>query len=204
MNNMDFKPSSPKVKPGQQTGGQERKKLDKVITGNAKVKKNEIRKFTDIFIAEDANEVKSYILTDVLIPRLKDTFVDIITGAVNMLFYGQAGTRKSSSTASRVSYRSYYDDKKDPRANEAARRTSSYNFYDITLDSRAEAEEVLDRLDEAIKAYGMVSVGDLYDLVGVSGEYTDQKYGWYNLRNAEAVRVSNGWLLKLPKAMPLH
>lgn len=203
MNNMDYKPNSHKYHREQKESGDERKKLDKVITGKAKVKKNEIRKFTDIFIAEDASEVKNYILTDVLIPRLKDTFVDIITGAINMLFYGQAGARKPSSTASRVSYRSYYDDKKDPRAADSAKR-ASYNFYDITLDSRAEAEEVLDRLDEAIKAYGMVSVGDLYDLVGISGEYTDQKYGWYNLRNADVVRVSDGWLLKLPKAMPLH
>lgn len=203
MNNMDSKPNSNKYRPEQNGSGDERKKLDKVITGKAKVKKNEIRKFTDVFIAEDAREVKSYILLDLLIPRLKDTVVDIITGAVNMLAYGKAGTHRSTTNASRVSYRSFYDKKDEPRTSEAARR-GSYNFYDITLDSRPEAEEVLDRLDEAIKAYGMVSVGDLYDLVGISGEYTDQKYGWYNLRNASVVRVSDGWLLKMPKAMPLH
>lgn len=203
MNNMDYKPNSHKYHREQKEGGDERKKLDKVITGKAKVKKNEIRKFTDIFIAEDAHEVKNWLITDVLIPRVKDTFVDMITGALNMIFYGQAGARKTSSTASRVSYRSFYDDKKDPRAADNARR-ASYNFYDITLDSRAEAEEVLDRLDEAIKSYGMVSVGDLYDLVGIAGEYTDQKYGWYNLRTADVVRVSDGWLIRLPKAQPLH
>ena len=204
MDNMDYKPNSHKYHKEQAQSNEERKKFEKVITGQAKTKKNEIRKFTDIFIAEDTKAVKSYILADVLIPRLKDTFVDIITGAVNMLFYGQAGSRKTSSTASRVSYRSYYDRKEDPRAADDSRARTRYSYDDITLESRAEAEEVLDRLDEAIKAYGMVSVGDLYDLVGISSEYTDQKYGWYNLRNAEVVRVREGYLLKLPKAMPLH
>lgn len=204
MDNMDYKPNSHKYHKEREQSNEERKKFEKVITGQAKTKTNEIRKFTDIFIAEDTKAVKSYILADVLIPRLKDTFVDIITGAVNMLFYGQAGSRKTSSTASRVSYRSYYDKKEDPRAADDSRTRTRYSYDDITLENRAEAEEVLDRLDEAIKAYGMVSVGDLYDLVGISSEYTDQKYGWYNLRNAEVVRVREGYLLKLPKALPLH
>ena len=204
MNSMDNRPNSQKYAVGKREGGEERKKFEKVITGKAKAKKNEIRKFTDIFIAEDKHAVKEYIITDVLIPRLKDTFVDIVTGAINMFFYGQTGSRKTSSTASRVSYRSYYDKKEDPRSADSSRAKVGYSYDDITLETRPEAEEVLERLDEAIKVYGMVSVGDLYDLVGISGEYTDQKYGWYNLRNADIVRVRDGYLLKLPKALPLH
>ena len=48
----------------------------------------------------------------------------------------------------------------------------------------------------------MVSVADLYDLVGISGNYTDNKYGWTNLRNSDVQRVRDGYLLKLPKALP--
>ena len=68
---------------------------------------------------------------------------------------------------------------------------------------RAEAEEVLDRMSEIIDTYGAVSVADLYDLVDVSGTYTDNNYGWDNLRNAEAVRVRDGYILKLPKITAL-
>ena len=58
-------------------------------------------------------------------------------------------------------------------------------------------------MDELIKEYGQVAVADLYDLVGITGSYTDNKYGWTNLRNAEAIRDRDGYLLRLPKALPL-
>ena len=71
------------------------------------------------------------------------------------------------------------------------------------LESRGEAEEVITRMDELIETYGVVSVADLYDLVGKTCEYTDNKYGWTNVRNAEPIRVRDGWMLRLPKALPL-
>ena len=71
------------------------------------------------------------------------------------------------------------------------------------LETRGEAEEVLARMDELIDMYGQVSVADLYDLVGKTCEYTDNKYGWTNIRNAEPVRVRDGYLLKMPKALPI-
>ena len=71
------------------------------------------------------------------------------------------------------------------------------------LETRGEAEDVLSRMDELIDTYGVVSVADLYDLVGISCNYTDNKYGWTNLRNAEPVRVRDGYMLKLPKALPI-
>ena len=72
------------------------------------------------------------------------------------------------------------------------------------LDNRGEAEEVLSRMDELIAAYGLVSVADLYDLVGITGDYTDNKYGWTDIRNASVVRVKNGYMIKMPKALPLN
>ena len=41
------------------------------------------------------------------------------------------------------------------------------------------------------------------DLVGVTGNYTDNKYGWTNIRNAEVVRVRDGYRIKLPRALPI-
>ena len=58
-------------------------------------------------------------------------------------------------------------------------------------------------MDELIETYGVASVADLYDLVGLRCEYTDNKYGWNNLRNAEPIRVRDGYMLKMPKALPI-
>ena len=54
------------------------------------------------------------------------------------------------------------------------------------------------------EAYQVVSVADFYDLVGVSGNYTDNKYGWTDIRNASVIRVRDGYMIKLPKALPLN
>ena len=59
------------------------------------------------------------------------------------------------------------------------------------------------RMDELIEKFKVASVADLYDLVGVSCDYTANNYGWTNLRNASVVRVRDGYLLKLPRALPL-
>ena len=73
-----------------------------------------------------------------------------------------------------------------------------YVFKDIS-----EADYVIKHMKEIIELYGYVTVSDFYDLVGITGNYTDNKYGWTNIRNAEVIRVSDGYLIKLPKALPI-
>lgn len=205
----DFKPNSHRYKEEQkESGGEEKKKVEKVIAGTAKVKKkNSISKFADIFISEDATNVKSYVFMDVLVPAIKKAISDIVTDGIDMILYGGTGhskKRSSSSGASYVSYRSF-SDRKDDHRYERTNVSSRYSFDDIILDSKGEAEEVLDRMEELIDTYGMVTVADLYDLVGITCNYTDNKYGWTSIHNAEAVRVrdgnSYGYMLKLPKVM---
>lgn len=184
----------------------DKKKVEKVVSGNVKVKKkNGVTKFADSFISEDIHNVKSYVITDVLIPSIKRAISEMVTNGIDMILYGSTGGRSKRSSADRVSYRNYYDRRDDDRYRDRDRvRTSAYSFDDIVLDSRGEAEEVLARMDELIDQYGIVSVADLYDLVGVSGNYTDNKYGWTNIRNAEPIKVRDGYMLRLPKALPIN
>lgn len=186
----------------------DKKKVEKVVSGSVKVKKkNGVTKFADNFISEDIHNVKSYVITDVLIPSVKRAISEMVTNGIDMILYGSTGGRSKRSSADRVSYRNYYDRRDDDRYRDRDRdrvRTSAYSFDDIVLDSRGEAKEVLARMDELIDQYGIVSVADLYDLVGVTGNYTDNKYGWTNIRNAEPIRVRDGYMLRLPKALPIN
>lgn len=206
MNEIEYRPNSHKSKSERDSSPEGRKKVEKVVKGTAKIrKKNEIRKFADIFISEDIKNVKSYVFMDVLVPAIKKAISDIVTDGIDMILYGGSGRSKRSSSASKVSYRNYYDRKYDDRNSISdSRPKNGYSYDDITLESRAEAEEVLARMDELIELYGVVSVADLYDLVGVTGNYTDNKYGWTNIRNAEPIRVRDGYMLKLPKALPIQ
>ena len=206
MSEIEYKPNSHKYKENVQKDALEKKHVEKVVKGTAKVKKKtEMRKFADIFISEDVKNVKSYVLMDVLVPAIKKAISDIVTDGIDMILYGGNGKRSKNSTSSKISYRNYYDRRDDhrPSVGSSGVRTG-YSHDDIVLESRAEAEEVLARMDELIDTYGVVSVADLYDLVGITGNYTDNKYGWTNVRNAEPVRVRDGYLLKLPKAAPIN
>lgn len=193
----DYKPNSLKSK----TEVPE-KKVEKVVNSKVKTrKKSESHKLLDIFISEDARNVKDYIFMDVLVPAIKKAIVDIATDGINMIFYGSTRGSGKRSTADRFSYNRISDDRFAGR--DSTRISRAYSYDDVVIENRGEAEEVLDRLDELIRVYGMASVADLNDLVGVTGQYTDNKYGWTNVRNARVIRVRDGYMLDLPRAYPL-
>lgn len=194
----EYKPNSHKYKEEQKSAVPE-KKVEKVISGTVKSKKkSEIKKFADIFISEDVTNVKSYILLDILVPAIKKAISD----TVDMILYGGTGKSKSNTAASKISYRSYYDSSR--RDYSTVRTKIGYSYDDIIFDNRGEAEDVLSRMDELVSTYGLVSVADLYDLVGITGNYTDNNYGWTDIRSACVIRVRDGYMLKLPKALPIN
>lgn len=195
----DYKPNSKLYKEKMKKEASD-KKVEKVVKGKVKVKKKS--KFADLFISEDANNVKDYIFLDVLVPAIKKAISDIVTDGIDMILYGGSGNGRKRSSSGSISYTSYSRfsdrDRRDDR-----RSSIGYRFNDITFDNRREAQEVLERLDELIDNYGIASVADFYDLVGVSGDYTDNRYGWTSLRNAGIISVRDGWMIKLPKALAL-
>ena len=200
--NEEYKPNSHKFRESESKELVEKKKIEKVVRGKVKTKpKSGVTKFTEVFISEDAANVKSYIVMDVLIPAIKKAISDIVRNGIDMILYGDS--KRGSSNSDYISYRDYsrrYDDRDRFRD---SRSRSGYNHDDIILETRGEAKEVLTRMDELIETYGVVSVADLYDLIGKTCEYTDNKYGWTNIRNAEPIRVRDGYMLKLPKALPI-
>ena len=205
----EYKPNSNRFKESQrkEDNKQELKRIEKVVAGPVKTrKKSKFSKFTEEFISEDAKNVKSYVFGEVLIPAIKKAISDIVTDGIDIILYGESRRGgRGRSTADRVSYRNYYD--RDTRASRVMDRGntpySGYSYDDIILSNRGEAEDVLSRMDELIDGYGLARVADLYDLVGITGNYTDNKYGWTNIRNAEIIRVRDGYMIKMPRAIPI-
>ena len=183
------------------------RKLERVTTGVAKTKKKgEMRKVKDVFISEDVNKIKSYVLLDVLVPAIKKAISDIVTNGIDMILYGEARyDRRSNTPGAKVSYSSYYvsgnnNDKRDYNRP----RNTGFDYDDLVFASRGDAEAVLSAMEDAIERYGFVSILDMYDLAEVStSNYTLGNYGWKNLRNSKTVPVRDGYVIKLPKAEPL-
>lgn len=204
---MDYTPNSHKFKEEQKAANAQnlvkKEKVQKVVKGNVKIKKkSEVRKFADIFLPEDISNVKDFVIQDVLIPAFKK----VISDTVDTFLYGGSRRGGSSSNAGKVSYSSCYSndrfDRRDDRPPFDTRR--GFDLGDIILDSRQEANEVLERMEELIDSYGKVSVGDLYDLLGKTIEYTANNYGWTSVRAAEIIRTRDGYLIKFPKPFPIN
>lgn len=187
----------------QKDSAENKKKVEKIVSGKvATKKKSGVMKFAELFVPEDVTSVREYVINDILVPAGKKAITDI----VDIFLYGEPGhSKRNTSSGSRVSYGRYYEKKDDrPSYGGSTKTRSGYEYDDIVLDNRGEAEGVLMALDDIIAEYGVTSVADLYELVGITENYTDHKYGWTNLSSAKVVRAGDGYLIKLPKALPIN
>lgn len=190
------------------------KKITKVVEGDVVRRKKTLgRKFKETFMGGDTKGVWEYIMLDVLVPAAKDMIADAASQGVERMVFGEArstsrrtGQRPSSGVNGYVSYNRYSSpvgrssaSGRDERPTMSRRGRASHDFDEIILATRVEAEEVIDRLFDLVSRYETATVSDLYELVGVSGNYTDDKWGWSDIRGAGVTRVRNGYLLDLPR-----
>lgn len=183
----------------------ERPKRDKVVTGTVKTrKKSELRKLSDVFIAEDAKNVKSYVFMDVLVPAIKDAVYNIVVDGIGMILGKPIRGRGATPGNGKTSYNGYYGRNDSYRSDYRTPRVrTAFDDFDFTFESRGEADVVLHELRGIVREYGLARVGDLYDLAGLTAPFTANDYGWTNLDKADVMRIREGWIIQLPKAIPL-
>ena len=183
----------------------ERTEKQAVVSKTPKTrKKSEIQKAAGLFISEDASTVKEHLIQDVVIPTAKDLIVNVITDAVNIIFWGS--TRRKSGSGSRIGYASRFDEVRDPRDRDRDKRRdrTAIEYDDIIFDNRGDAEAVLANMDACLEQYGVVTVLDLFDFAGVTTHnYMADRYGWKNLSTAEVRRIRDGFIIDLPRAFPI-
>jgi hypothetical protein len=99
---------------------------------------------------------------------------------------------------------------KNQKLKKTSRRTtpsvdrSQDDFSDILIESREEAEDVLEYLRALVSRYKIATVNDFYDLVGISVEFANEKWGWCDLQSASIRADRGGYLLNLPHAQPIE
>lgn len=192
----------------------EEKQVQKVIQTEVVRRKQPLgKRLAQTFVGGDARSVWGYVAFDVLIPAAKDMFADAVSQGVERMIFGEV--RSTSRRTGRrpndpyISYNRYSGGMRRQEPDRGSRQTisrrarASHDFDEIILSTRVEADEVIDRLFDLIAKYESATVADLYDLVGISGSYTDDKWGWLDLRGGGVTRVRNGYLLDLPKPEPL-
>lgn len=172
------------------------KKREKVVSAETSTrKKSDVEKF-----AMDISSVKSTVISDIVVPTIKQLISEMIKTSVDMLLFHEVRRDDRRPTASKISYNSYYEDRGRYATPNTAR--NAYDYEDVVFQSRGDAESVLGAMEEIIDQFGIVSIADFYELSDISNtNFTTTKYGWTNLRTAEVLRLrGGGYGIKFPRA----
>jgi len=185
------------------------KKIEQVTKGAVVRKKKGLgRQFKDTFLAGDPKSALSYVVLDVMLPATKDLIVDAGEAWLRRLILGDS-TRRRGATPPQAGPTGYVPYNRvvgsgpvPPPRTISRQARARHSFDEIILESRSEAQAVLDSLYDILSKYDVVTVSDLYGLVGVAAQHTDQKWGWATLEGAAVTRLREGYLLDLPEPQP--
>lgn len=187
------------------------KDVQRVTSGETVRRKKSLRKqFSETFIAGDIKTAIRYVMFDVLLPAAKDMIVEAGSTGIEKWIFGDSRRHRGSTIpvsgpTGYVSYNRYSMGSRmtAPQRVMSRQARARHDFDEIVLESRTEAEEVIDRLFDLVSRYESATVADLYELVGLASTHTDHKWGWSDIRGAGVSRVRDGYLLDLPDPHPL-
>ena len=190
---------------------QKDKKLVRVVNGDVvRRKKSLSKRFREMVIGDDDTSVGEYLLLEVIIPNIKDLIADVATMGIERKLYGEVrsaarrnGHRPGGGGLGHVRY-DRVSGRRDERPQLSRNARAKHDFDEIVIPTRPEAVEVLDSMYDKLDKYEQVTVGDLYDLVGEDSSFTDERYGWTDLRGSGIRRVRDGYLLDLPRTEVLE
>ena len=167
------------------------------------------KKTQDFFQSDDFGTVGAYLFYDVTLPAVRNLIFDVIENGAERMLFGDSGRSGRRSSGSRPNFTPYAtagrggSDRRSERRDISRGSRRTHDFGEIVFRSRADADAVLDRMGDLIEKYGQATVLDLYDLVDIDGDFTDDKWGWTQIRTAGVIAVRDGYLLDLPRTESL-
>lgn len=73
------------------------------------------------------------------------------------------------------------------------------NTSEVILQSKEDAQSVLDAMHSLLEQYEQVTLADMLELCGIASNYFHTKFGWTELNlNVEIKEVKDGYILDLP------
>ena len=181
------------------------------------VKKAPMRsRVVSAIIAEEARDVKEYLIFDVIIPTIKQTLFDLVTNALNLTLFGKPNSsmNRDRDRGPYVSYSSYSSsrgyDKYEREERTRDRRDRYEKYVDIRhLDRvefryREDAVDVINFLEDNLNEFGYATVADFLSAAHLETNSVHNKWGWYDIGKPTPQQLSNGrFYVKLPKPRPI-
>ncbi|ASR83343.1 hypothetical protein SEA_MEDIUMFRY_47 [Arthrobacter phage MediumFry] len=182
---------------------EERQTAEKVISGVVIERKPGLgSKIRETFMGVSARETAEHVVMDVLVPQFRHMVADAGMQMVERLILGENRARPSSSSSSsagRVRGYTAYNRYSESKGSESeAHNFRSNRVREVIVETRGDAQMVLDKLFEHIDRYNAVSVAYYYELVGITGTFTDHQWGWTNLNASGVSSVREGYRIELP------
>lgn len=182
----------------------EKEKVQKIIQGKVVQRKTPwYKRAAHTMIADDAHDVGDFVLTDVIVPAIRNLIRDVIVGGVDRTLFGTSQARRGGvirGDGPVSSLRNKYHNLPVERPMALTQGARARNdFEEIVLDSRSEAVEIIEFLVNRIERYKLATVADLYDALGITSDFTSRSWGWTDLREANVLQSSHGWKLDLPR-----
>ena len=225
MANRDIPPMSRELPPGNSYSERDATAAKEEVTesrpvikakqvAQGKVRKQGIlQKFGRYILEDTIASAKEHTLKEILLPGIRNLIFDTFNEMVATMLFGDDAPRPASSyrtgngarRGGQTSYHKYYDDRqRRGSGRDRSYRDMPYDPDDIILDTRAQANAALDELDFIIHKYGQASIATFYDIVGVTGEWQDNRYGWTSIRGASIKPVRDGFMILLPPTVVLE
>jgi hypothetical protein len=205
-----FPPNSRK----ERVGAREPSQVAQVTSGTARRRRRPLGKqFKSTFFSGDARGAVEYMFFEIAIPEFKNMLVDAVSAGFERLVQGDRGPRRrrpgfmSSYVGNMTNYGGVSrgmqrPDDRPPMPNRMVSRQARarHDFGEILLETRQDAEEVLDRMYDILAKHNEVQVSDLYALTGMESTHVDTKWGWTDLHGSKVGRIrGGGYILELPE-----
>lgn len=177
----------------------------------------------EAIFAESFSALKDHVVYNIVLPSVRRTLHDIVTGAADLVFGGSGSRSLSSSlysergvTYPRSSYKSYSNSTRSTRGlpdrtgavvypSKTATRPRNFHLDEVIFDQYDDASDVLTCMIDFLTEFKRISVTDFYDLlpddvVPERIDYTAQNWGWRDLDTAYiANALGGGYVIKLPR-----
>lgn len=145
-------------------------------------------------------EIKQHLLWDIFIPWLQDTAHNAWQGLGDVAFPGSGRTASKASNG----VPEYYSYNEPYRYSNYNPWTASNGYIPkMKPTTYKRCCEILESMHESIMRVGYATLLEFNSEVGNETYSTQHDYGWISIKGVEPIQVRGGWIIQMPKAVPI-
>lgn len=183
---------------------QDTKKIDYTAPkGKVTLKKSKMNSLGKSVIQGSITDAITLAFTELIIPAGRDLLFNVVTSVSQTLIYGESEPPSTSNGVNRIPYSSISNYNRVGRPTSRVQKIRQRPEDGFIFERKSDADTIIEELREACDSFGVVTVQALYEICDKTAPYTANKYGWMNLDDARVERTRDGYVLKLPRSMPL-